>query len=290
MAVEVAAAVARTVSSVFVVGLSGQVGVAVREKLRQRRIGIVALTRVEREDAAGVSWLLGELPDSPPWPAGIDTVLSLGPLDRFADWFDRCAPAGVRVIALGSTSLHTKRDSPDAAERDVARRLAAAEAVLFSTAARVGAAVTVLRPTLIYGAGADRSLSRLAEVARRRGWVVLPGSGTGLRQPVHVDDVADAVLRCLDLPATAGRVFDLPGGERLPASAMFERTVRTLAPGCRIWRVPGWLFRGLAALAVRLGVVPFSLGGFLARLRRDQIADPGPVEAALGLELRGFRP
>ncbi len=267
-------------------GLSGQVGIAMRAKLAQRGLTVLALSRSARGGEPGVVWLTGAMPTGPEWPDAVDQVISLGPLDAFAEWFARHAPPGVRVVALGSTSRDSKQNSPDADERDVARRLAAAETLLFST----GQAVTVLRPTLIYGTGHDRSLSPLAEFARRRGWMVLPVGGTGLRQPVHVDDVAEAVLRCLERPQTIGHAYDLPGGERLTASAMFQRALRKHAPACHLWHVPEWLFRFAVTIAGGIGLSRVSSRGFLARLGGDQVADRQPVENALGLQLRAFEP
>ena len=272
-------------SRLLVLGLSGQVGEALHPLLARRGEPVLALSRTERPDAPGLQWLHGELPHVA-WPSDVSAVLSVGPLDVFADWFAANAPPGMRAVALGSTSIYSKHDSPDAGERDVARRLLAAEATLFAGRG----AITVLRPTLIYGDGRDRSLSPLADFARRRGWMVLPAAGTGLRQPVHAADVADAVLRCLDRPATVGQGYDLPGGERLTAAAMFERTLRRRAPDCRVWRLPGWLFRLAVGAAGGIGLLPVSSGGFLARLGRDQVADAEPVQTALGLQLRAFQP
>jgi len=277
-------------SPILVFGLSGLVGQALRAPLRDRGLHALALTRVERDDAPGVTWIFGDLPSLPFLPEGIQTILSAGPLDCFADWYARIAPPGLRIVALGSTSVFTKAGSPDAGERDIARRLAEAEAKVFATARATGGAVTILRPTLIYGDGPDRSLTPMAEFARRRGWFVLPASGTGLRQPVHAGDVAEALLRCLDCPASAGQAFDLPGGERLPAAEMFERSLWRRAPGARVWRVPAGVFRLAVAAAGAFGRVPVSARGFLARLGQDQVADAGVVESALGLRLRPFQP
>lgn len=277
-------------SMILVFGLSGLVGEALRAPLRGRGRDVLALTRVERDDAPGVTWIFGDLPSLPFLPDGVDTVLSAGPLDRFADWYARVAPPGVRVVALGSTSVFTKAASPDAGERETARRLADAEARVFATASATGGSATILRPTLIYGDSPDRSLTPMAEFARRHGWFILPARGTGLRQPVHAGDVAEAMLRCLDRPATAGRAFDLPGGERLPAAEMFERSLRRRAPGARIWRVPAGIFRLAVAVAGRADRIPVSARGFLARLGQDQVADASAVETALDLRLRPFQP
>ena len=70
-------------------------------------------------------------------------------------------------------------------------------------AAERGIACTVFRPTLIYGAGTDRSLAPIARFARR--WRVLPVplGANGLRQPVHARDLAAA---CVAVLANAGHV------------------------------------------------------------------------------------
>src|SRR5690606_38731798 len=105
-----------------------------------------------------------------------------------------------------------KAGSTDAAERDLARRLRAGEEGVFAAAAARGAGATLLRPTLVYGAGRDQTLSRIAALARRRRWMLLPSGATGLRQPVHVDDLAVAAIAAQASPAATGRAYDLPGG------------------------------------------------------------------------------
>lgn len=274
----------------LVVGLSGQVGDALRPRLGELDASVLALSRHARADGDGFTWLTGSLEHMPALPDGIDTVVSLGPLDAFARWFAQSAPDGLRVVALGSTGRVDKRDSPEAAERALAQALDAAEASLFAAARARGAALTLLRPTLLYGTGRDRSLSPLVSLARRWRIVPLPWSARGLRQPVHVADVADAVLACLRTPATAGRAFDLPGGETLDVEAMVRRTLATHAPGARVLRLPSPLFQLARALAVRLGAGAGGGDGAVHRLSSDQLADPGPARAAFGWAPREFLP
>lgn len=68
---------------------------------------------------------------------------------------------------------------------------------------------TIVRPTVLFGPG-DAFLSTLDWVTLMP---VVPLFGTGATrlQPVHVDDVAAAVVHMLDRPETAGRVFELGG-------------------------------------------------------------------------------
>ena len=107
---------------------------------------------------------------------------------------------------------------------------AAGEQAVFEAAARRGIAATVLRPTLVYGAGRDANLSRIAATARRLHGFVLPHDARGLRQPVHVDDLAQAAMAALGSPAAAGQAYALGGGEVLGYEVMVQRVLAVL-PG-----------------------------------------------------------
>lgn len=276
-------------TSVLVVGLTGQVGEALQPRLVSRFGTVDAVSRSLRDPAAGVHWLHGSLEAMPPGTAaGHDLLISLGPLDAFADWYVGAMPSARRVIALGSTGRTDKSDSPDAAERAVAARLEVAEGNLFAAGLRNGSAVTVLRPTLLYGNGRDQTLTPLLALARRWHVVPVPASATGLRQPVHVDDVASAILDCIDAPAAAGCAFDLPGGEALRFDAMVRRTLQRHAPAARVLVVPTFVVAMAARAASWLGRP--SLSGRIARLSRNQAADGSPAQFAFGYRPGPFRP
>lgn len=273
----------------LVFGLSGHVGTAFAQALAPADPPCVAVSRQARAPRRGVRWVQAGLDDFEGLPAA-GAIASLGPLDRFADWLERSPLAPARVVALGSTSVHAKRDSADAGERALAVSLRTAELRLAAVAAERGIALTVLRPTLVYGHGRDRNLSRLVAAARRWRLLPLPASARGLRQPVHVEDVAAAVLACLREPRPRPGFFDLPGGETLPFDQMAARAIAAGAPGARLVRVPGWLFR-LGVRGLRWVARAPGLGeGFLDRLGQDLVYDGGPARTALGHSPRGFRP
>lgn len=278
-------------SAVLVIGLSGQVGDVLAPCLLARFGAIDALSRYPRGAVEGVHWLLGSLEHMPQdGSMAHDILVSLGPLDAFARWYCSARPGAARVIALGSTGLRDKSDSSDPADRELAQRLADAETSLFEAGRQAGAAITVLRPTLLYGSGRDRSLTPLVALARRWHFLPMPSTAKGLRQPVHLEDVVAAILACLDAPTglIAGRAFDLPGGEVLAFDAMVRRSVERHAPGARVLILPGLAFRGLAWIADRLGKGPAP--GSVARMSADQTADAEPAHLAFGYRPGPFRP
>lgn len=269
--------------SCMVFGGSGQVGHFLLPRLATRGDAVCALSRSVSVDASGAHWLRGALPNAPELPLEPAAVISLGPLTAFADWLER-APlhSQPRVIALSSMSALSKHASPDPRERTMIRALLDAEQRVIASCARRDLRWTLLRPTLVYGAGSDKSLSPIARTAMR--WRVFPlPQGRGLRQPVHADDLALAVLGALDLAQSAGCVIAVGGGERLRASAMFGR-VRAALP---VWTLPLPIPRMALAMVARL--LP-DRAAMIGRLDTDLIADTADAERLLGLHARVFDP
>ena len=274
----------------LVFGASGQIGEALLARLAGGGWQAFAVSRVPRPPAGGVTWLTGEFANVGGLPEAVDVVFSTGPLDGFAQWYARGQVATRRVVAFGSTSLDTKQASADAYERDIVARLQAAERLVFDTASANGAAATVLRPTLVYGAGRDQTLARIAAMGRRMGFFVLPRGANGKRQPVHVDDLAHAALAVVDAPATDGKAYALPGGETLAYRNMVARTLAALDPPARLWEVPMPVFRTALWLARKAGMMRGLTDDAVARMREDLVFDASPAWRDFGYAPRPFEP
>ena len=278
-------------SKTLVLGLTGQIGRAFRD-IWPAGDALVAISRRPHGDAysEAITWLqtdIGQLTGVEPiLRTGFDQVFSFGPLDALAEAFSRGAIHTQRLIAIGSTSVHSKKNSPLAAERQLAQRLQCAEEQLFETATRRGIHLLILRPTLLWGNGLDRSLTPLVRQARRWRVMALPWSAGGLRQPVHVADVARAAY--LGRSLTGQIALDLPGGETLTVQAMLARSLRAGAPRAVQIRLPNSLYIPLFRAIGRLRGT--DLSGFLSRLDTDMIFDSGPAQTRLSLKMRGFSP
>ncbi len=277
-------------TSVLVFGLSGQVGDALLALLRDSRYRITAVSRRQRNDEKNIAWMQAGFSDFNAAGKNYDAIISLGPLDAFANWLIASAIDAKKIIALSSTSIVTKKNSPDPDERHLARVLEQSEQLLINHAEKVKAGLIILRPTLIYGAGRDQSLSRWLDVAKRFKFVLLPKHAGGLRQPVHVDDIAYAVSRALELGNPALMVLDLPGGEILAFDQMLLRSLHVHLPATKVLRIPNYLFRLLLQLA-SFSSVGRGLGpGFFARLGEDWVFDAIPARMTLGVVPRPFSP
>jgi nucleoside-diphosphate-sugar epimerase len=274
----------------LVFGASGQIGLPLLDFLRDDGWRVYAVSRDEHADQPALHWLRGDLASVPGLPGSVDVVVSCGPLDLFGHWFAGTRLRSRRVIAFGSTSIEVKRGSADAEERSVSARLREGEQAVFETAAERDIGATVLRPTLIYGAGRDRNLVRIAQIARRFGRVVLPRDARGLRQPVHVRDLAGAAFRCIEAEASVGKAYALPGGETLMYRDMVARVLATMQPPTRLHEVPSPFFNALLALAHAAGIARDFNETAVARMRSDLVFDAAPAQRDFGYAPRSFRP
>ncbi|MCI1711682.1 MAG: nucleoside-diphosphate sugar epimerase [Chiayiivirga sp.] len=276
----------------LVFGASGSIGRFLLPRWCDAGGSALALTRaVDRpSDAAQLRWQAFDLCSGEDLQQEVDVVFSLGPLDAFVAWWGRSAVRASRLVAFGSTSAASKQDSPVPAERDLAARLDAAEAQLFEVCARREVRATVLRPTLIYGDGTDRNLSRIAQLARRWGLFVLPRGASGRRQPVHADDLAAAACVVARHPGPLQARYDLPGGETLAYRAMVQRVLASLEPPPRLVELPRLPFAAALAIAHRLGRLQDAGSGVLARMGQDLVFDPTPAQRDFGYAPRAFEP
>ena len=138
-----------------------------------------------------------------------------------------CADAGVprlvHVSALGA--------AVDAPSRYL-RSKAAGELGLRETDKQA----TVIRPSVMFGAG-DRFINLFAQLQAIS--PIMPLACADARfQPVWVDDVARAVVRLLDDPATAGQTFECAGPRVFTLAELVRMAGRWAGRERRILRLP----------------------------------------------------
>ncbi|WP_292994984.1 NAD(P)-dependent oxidoreductase [Nitrosomonas sp.] len=175
------------------------------------------------------------------------------PVWTLPDYFDLISASGARrIVVLSSTSRFTKDTSSDPSERKIAQQLIKGEEFVQTWAATHGVKWIILRPTLIYGYGHDKNITEIARFIRRFGFFPLLGSAKGLRQPIHVEDVALACYAALDTLNLTNRSYNLTGAETLSYREMVKRVFEALNHPPRMLAIPLWLFqiaaRGLSWL------------------------------------------
>ncbi len=97
---------------------------------------------------------------------------------------------------------------------------------------------TILRPTMIYGAAGDRNLSRLLRLLSRSPVLPVPAVGQCLHQPVHVADVAAAVLAAVQRSAAIGSLYNVAGPVPLSFAELLCICARAVGSRSRLVPVP----------------------------------------------------
>ena len=137
------------------------------------------------------------------------------------------------------------------------------------------------------GDGTGLGLPTCERIARRYGAFLLPAGATGLRAPVHADDVAAAVVAAVEAPAAQDRAYDLGGGEALPYREMIARVLAALPSRPRLLIAPDFIAMPVLRLGARLAGASPQL---VARMREDLVFDAGPARADFGHAPRRFAP
>ncbi|OGG44854.1 MAG: hypothetical protein A3F84_00450 [Candidatus Handelsmanbacteria bacterium RIFCSPLOWO2_12_FULL_64_10] len=205
---------------ILVTGATGYTGPFVVEALLRAEEEVKALVRRTSDAAAirktGPEIVVGDLEDDHSLLDALDGAEALVAVShiRHAPALVRaCAARGVtRAVFFSSTRLTSKIPSPTVRE------------VMEGEAAVTGSKLdfTLLRPTMIYGPGDDRNVSRLRRHVRTHRIIPVFGSGERPQQPVFVRDVAQAVPQALCRASTVRKAYVLAGPKPIPYIGLID--------------------------------------------------------------------
>jgi NADH dehydrogenase len=227
-------------------GADSRIRVATRHRTRARHLQLLPTVEIEVGDVHDDATLARMLRDT-------DAVINLVAILHGSEAeFERvhvrlpqrlaaaCRQAGVRRLVHVS-ALGVAVDAPSRYLRSKAR----GEAVLRAA----GLDLTVLRPSVIFGER-DRFMNLFASL--QSVFPVMPLAGAAARfQPVWVEDVASAVARCLDTPATVGQTIECAGPRTYTLRELVELAGRWSGSRRPVLALPAFLGR-LQALAMEL--------------------------------------
>lgn len=133
---------------------------------------------------------------------------------------------------------------------------------------------TILRPSIVFGTD-DAFFNRFAQMA-----VVSPImpviSGDTRFQPVHVGDVADAVMAALSRPEAAGRTYELGGPRVWTFRELLAFIVKETQRKRRLVNIPLGIARLQARFAELLPNPPLTRDQLIL-LQRDNVVAPGAL-------------
>jgi nucleoside-diphosphate-sugar epimerase len=136
--------------------------------------------------------------------------------------------------------------------------------------------------------GRDSKVSRLALLIRKFGVLPLMGSGSGLRQPVHAEDLATGAIAAAASAAAIDKTYAVPGGETISYREMVGPIFDALGRPRRIISAPPMFWR--AAFALARPFFPNANAAMGARRTKDMVFDGAPAIRDFGWNPRSFHP
>lgn len=279
---------------ILITGANGVVGAPLQQRLKQlAKADFISVSRQASSQDLRSNRLQWDLHDSlsSQQLAQIGSLTSLihtAPIWLLPKHIDVLASTGLqRVVAFSSTSVLSKRASPDPQEQQLVENLRNAEQQLAQQCARHEIGLTLLRPSMVYGYGRDQNISHIAAFIRRWRCMFLVGKASGKRQPVHADDLVDACLTVLDEPNTVGKAYNLAGRDVLSYRQMVHAIFAGLNIKLRIISIPLILFRSALRMAATVGRFAYT-AEMANRMNQDLVYSYAAAKVDFGFTPQGF--
>ncbi len=269
-----------TAPRIVIFGATGKVGQQLTHKLAAQGRSVLCVGR----RAEVLSTLPGEAlvldlddVDAASSPIGPnDVVINAAHARHTATILALCPPDIRRLIILGSTRYLSR--FADAAGDEVRAAIKLLEATDLPW--------VLLHPTMIYGAQGENNVQRIASLIKRFHVIPLPGGGRSLIQPIHVEDVVEAVIRAVDADGIDRRALHIAG----PAPVSYADFIRAIARAmeCGVWVMPvPYVFMAfMARLTAIVPGVPLITKNEVLRLLEDKAVDIQEMRDVLGIAPR----
>ena len=288
---------------VFLTGATGFVGQAITERLRADGHIVRMLVRKPRAQSGqgssthlGIEEFRGNVLDASSLSHavdGIDTVIHLvGIISEIGEnTFENVHVRGTQNVIAAVRTAGIRRfvhmsalgTRPNAVSRYHKTKWTAEQAVRNS-----GLDWTIFRPSLIFGPR-DQFVNLFAKIIRFSPVVPILADDRVHFQPVAIETVAEAFVKCLNEPKSIGQTYDLCGPEAFTLRQIVDEICRVMGRKRLKLRVPLGLSRLQAAFLEFVFPAVFKQAAPLNRdqlimLQEDNLGDPDRANVLFGLE------
>lgn len=259
---------------ILMTGVTGHSGRYAVERLVQRRAeceglqfralvrGASDVTRLQ-ESGLPIELVYGDIGDDATLArcmAGVDTLLHIVGIRDSVRVLAAAINAGVRrAILVHTTGIYSQYKSASAAYIAIDRQVT-------EMAGKAGMLLTILRPTMIYGATDDQNVITFIRMMDRLPIMPVVNGARFALQPVHRRDLGYAYADVLlNEAATAGKNYNLSGKEPILLREMLTVIANDLGKQAQFISVPFFL---AYALAWALYLLTFTKADYREKVQR----------------------
>ncbi|MCY9692570.1 SDR family oxidoreductase [Paenibacillus alginolyticus] len=183
-----------------------------------------------------------------------------------------------RAIFVSTTALFTTLEA-----KTKSVRIAAEKAITDS-----GLDYTILRPTMIYGTHKDRNMCRLIKIINGYPLIPIAGDGNSLQQPIHVEDLAEAIVKVVHVSYTINKAYNLSGKYPVSYNQVIDTIVTDLNKNIFKLKVNTEIAIKLVKLYNRFSSNPKIKVEQLLRLNENKSFDHQEASRDFGFSPRSF--
>lgn len=192
---------------------------------------------------------------------------------------DSAVSAGIkRAVFFSTTSIFTTLNPESKSIRLEAEKLIKDSNLAY----------TIIRPTMIYGSSRDRNICKFISFINKSPIFPVFGKGNNKIQPVHVQDLANAVVEILGSENTIGKTYNISGGSVLTLNELIDGIAHFSGKSIIKMYVPSTPFVYLLSLLEKVSI-PFPIKSEqIQRLNEDKDFEYYPAKIDFGYSPREF--
>lgn len=185
------------------------------------------------ESSLNINYLAGDSSDTSTWTRALldytpKTIVHIASIRHIPAILESISTSQQtpRLIIVGTTGVYSRYNEFSKIYKRIVAHLS-----------EYRGSYCLLQPTMIYGSHRDKNLHKLIRFCDRYSFFPVFGSGKNLLQPVHADDLAQAILSVFLNPDIKG-AYDLSGGTVVTFNELIELVSKLLGKPVRPLRLP----------------------------------------------------
>lgn len=146
-----------------------------------------------------------------------------------------------------------------------------------------GIPYTIFQPSWVYGPE-DRSLNKFVTFAKLLPFIPVIGNGKTRVQPVHVDDLAEAVALSVAMEQAVNKTYELGGPQELTMDEIIQTMLRAMGKRKPLIHHPVW-FMKLVTMPMQVLPAPPLSPSAVDFVMMEERVDNGPLLRDFGIRL-----